>query len=770
MTIRRLVFAAIVFTFFGTELSATTYPAASCNESDVQAAYTTEQLTPADGDIITIPAGSCTWSSGLSISPSNSLTIQGAGAKSATDGGASTTGSDLTIITHTVGWFRVTTAAGKSFRFTGVNAVEQTDCGGSCKAAECTFCVYGFSTAVRIDHNHFVTSPERERMVGFYGAVQGVMDHNYSEAYQNSQTIIANNGTQWLRGGVPDTTIGNFSWADDSYWGSSKFIYFEDNRLVQTGDTGLFVSDCSAGGRMVVRYNTLMGQAGVEDHEGLHADRGCRAKEVYKNNYTAYPAWQQTTAYLSKQRITDPSNHMQETSGACTSGSSTPSWNDSGSTTGPDGSCTWTDRGIYYSSGAAGGRAGGALIWGNALVGSSQIFTPTLDRQQGVNGIWSPQGPGECGNGYSGYGWQGTVDVTTNTTVTLHPAANPWGVTIQFPVTSPVSWPYSLSNPYIYINGVQHTVSRVSDATHLTLGEPATNATNVPYYVPSVWDGNADTTGYPCIDQAGRGKGDLLTGLFSDGTRINATTGTLVWPHMLLDPVYLWNNTNTGQQNVVGQCCAVWRNNRDLFYDGMSYALSSLTQTSATSPFNGTLVSTSVLSWSLASSVLTLTVSSTAGFSVGEMVNTNFLNDGGIGLKDVTAAITAINSGASCPGGSGVCLSMASTQGFGASGSIAQGTVSSLGVGVGITTNRPRSCTAGVDPANGNIAAPGVAYWATDAANLNGDTAHPGVLYACTATNTWTPYYSPYTYPHPLTQGGAPNPPNPPSNLSATPQ
>ena len=129
MTIRRLVFAAIVFTFFGTELSATTYPAASCNESDVQAAYTTEQLTPADGDIITIPAGSCTWSSGLSISPSNSLTIQGAGAKSATDGGASTTGSDLTIITHTVGWFRVTTAAGKSFRFTGVNAVEQTDCG-----------------------------------------------------------------------------------------------------------------------------------------------------------------------------------------------------------------------------------------------------------------------------------------------------------------------------------------------------------------------------------------------------------------------------------------------------------------------------------------------------------------------------------------------------------------------------------------------------------------------------------------------------------------
>jgi hypothetical protein len=25
-----------------------------------------------------------------------------------------------------------------------------------------------------------------------------------------------------------------------------------------------------------------------------------------------------------------------------------------------------------------------------------------------------------------------------------------------------------------------------------------------------------------------------------------------------------------------------------------------------------------------------------------------------------------------------------------------------------------------------------------------------GALYKCTATNTWTSYYTPYTYPHPL--------------------
>jgi hypothetical protein len=33
-------------------------------------------------------------------------------------------------------------------------------------------------------------------------------------------------------------------------------------------------------------------------------------------------------------------------------------------------------------------------------------------------------------------------------------------------------------------------------------------------------------------------------------------------------------------------------------------------------------------------------------------------------------------------------------------------------------------------------------YWATD----------QNTLYTCTATNTWTAYYTPYTYPHPLTQ------------------
>lgn len=68
------------------------------------------------------------------------------------------------------------------------------------------------------------------------------------------------------------------------------------------------------------------------------------------------------------------------------------------------------------------------------------------------------------------------------------------------------------------------------------------------------------------------------------------------------------------------------------------------------------------------------------------------------------------------------------------------------GVGAGTLASRPATCTTGVG------------YWATaqSTSDLTGmvgknpSTTIGGTLYKCTDTNTWTVYYTPYTYPHPL--------------------
>lgn len=74
------------------------------------------------------------------------------------------------------------------------------------------------------------------------------------------------------------------------------------------------------------------------------------------------------------------------------------------------------------------------------------------------------------------------------------------------------------------------------------------------------------------------------------------------------------------------------------------------------------------------------------------------------------------------------------------------------GVGCGTLSKRPSTCTVGV------------AYWATTQScsdltgmvGANPATPISGTLYKCTAPNTWTAYYTPYTYPHPLRTGGLP--------------
>ncbi len=76
------------------------------------------------------------------------------------------------------------------------------------------------------------------------------------------------------------------------------------------------------------------------------------------------------------------------------------------------------------------------------------------------------------------------------------------------------------------------------------------------------------------------------------------------------------------------------------------------------------------------------------------------------------------------------------------------------GVGFGLLQYRPTTCTT-----NANESGGGVGYFATDVGSQ-------GTLYRCSATNTWTTHYTPYSYPHPIrNQGDDPIMLSAPTNL-----
>jgi hypothetical protein len=78
------------------------------------------------------------------------------------------------------------------------------------------------------------------------------------------------------------------------------------------------------------------------------------------------------------------------------------------------------------------------------------------------------------------------------------------------------------------------------------------------------------------------------------------------------------------------------------------------------------------------------------------------------------------------------------------------------GVGSGTLSGRPSTCSTGAG------------YWATDQGSWNqSGSGGQGELFRCSATNTWSLYYTPYTYPHPLTTG-SPSAPEAPTGLQAT--
>jgi hypothetical protein len=221
-----------------------------------------------NGDTITLPAGIFAWTSRVTIS--KAITLQGAGV-------GSTIVRDAVQSGQLIHWSLV---AG----FTRLTGIEFQDGGRTTanSAPAGILHVDGSNTKgsmFRMDNckwNNLNGAP-------VFDTVLGVIDHNQF-VLGKIVTAIYIYGSRWNGQG----NAGDGSWAAPTGFGSSQFLFIEDNDI-HNNRTGYVtnVTDAYAGARFVVRHNTIFnGQ--IENHgtESTGRARGCRAMEIYQNTFT----------------------------------------------------------------------------------------------------------------------------------------------------------------------------------------------------------------------------------------------------------------------------------------------------------------------------------------------------------------------------------------------------------------------------------------------------------------------------------------------------
>ena len=386
----------------GAAAKAQTINAASCNQSDVQAALNSVTATTT---IVNIPAGTCSWGNGSAVTftvptGSTSLSILGAGSLSTTGGGDVTVivDNDTTDLDHLI---KITTAAASSyFRLAGI-----TIAGGSGVGKQNGVLNFGgFSQNLRVDHSHLngagYTSPSTYADVRISGWQYGVMDHciiDGSSAIEIWDDLYNNDASG----------AGNASWAAASNFGSGQAFFIENNTYNYSGfgsTSAGTATDCMAGGRMVVRYNTINNVAVyVHPTGGSGQYRGCRTEEVYNNTFI-------------------------------------------GSNSTPTFTAFWTSSGT-------------ALVWGNsAPTGFESLIDLHSMRRNNTtyNQTAPPNGWGYCGTSFNGTGsaWDGNTIVSTGYPCLDQPGqgvgqllSSQWFPNALNTVTGTISWPHEKLEP-----------------------------------------------------------------------------------------------------------------------------------------------------------------------------------------------------------------------------------------------------------------------------------------------------------------------------------
>ena len=261
----RIVIVVTGALLLAADARAATIKASTCSWSDVNAAIT----SAAHGDVVQVPAGSCTWTSQLNIS--KGITLQGAG-------------QGVTTLTDNVAkpanLMRFNVNAPNNFRLTAMSIVGQASDPNVFNQGH--IYITGTSKAFRIDH--LTITNMRTSAIRAEGDLWGVIDH--VTASGSNKPFLQASHDNW--GG---SNYGDGSWAEQLYWGTARAIYVEDCTLTANGNpfvTNFF--DSLSGARLVIRNNTIT-QGNVTSHgaDSGQRERSVRSMEIYNNTFT-FPA------------------------------------------------------------------------------------------------------------------------------------------------------------------------------------------------------------------------------------------------------------------------------------------------------------------------------------------------------------------------------------------------------------------------------------------------------------------------------------------------
>ena len=258
-----LLLTLILSGFSALRCGATIYPS-NGTAANVQSIHNNQAQ---NGDTITLPAGTFTWSTRVHIT--KAITLQGAGV-------SSTIVRDAVQSGQLIQW---SLAAGLPSRLTGI---EFQDGGriNTITAPGGILHVDGSNTngsTFRFDHSKWnnLNGPT------VFDTVIGVIDHNTFVLDRFGAAIIPY-GSHWN-----GQNYGDGSWAAPTGFGSSQFLFIEDNTFTHSQPYERAVTDAYGGARFVVRHNTIFNSF-ISNHgtESTGRTRGGRAMEVYNNTYT----------------------------------------------------------------------------------------------------------------------------------------------------------------------------------------------------------------------------------------------------------------------------------------------------------------------------------------------------------------------------------------------------------------------------------------------------------------------------------------------------